>query len=63
MEGDDAVHRSIRCRRHLSADSRRSNRKPGIVDVAVGGVCSMAKSCDNLMFYLLEWIYFGKKAS
>ena len=57
MEGDDAVHRSICCRRQLSDDSRRSNGKPGIVDV--GGVCSMAKSRDNLMFYLLEWIYFG----
>ena len=56
MEGEDAVHRSIHCRRQLSADSR-SNGKPGIVDV--GGVCSMAKSCDNLVFYLLEWIYFG----
>ena len=31
----------------------------GFLHVAVGGVCSMAKSCDNLMFYLLEWIYFG----
>ena len=55
MEGDDAVHRSICCRRQLSADSRRSNRKL----VIVGGVCSMAKSRDNLVFYLLEWISFG----
>ena len=31
MEGDDGVHRSICCRRQLSlsADSRRSNGKPG----------------------------------
>ena len=59
MEGDDAVDRSICCRRQLSANSRRSNGKLGIVDV--GGVCSMAKSCvcDNLTFYLLEWLYFG----
>ena len=35
MEGDDALDRSICCRRQLSADSRRSNGKPGIVDVAV----------------------------
>ena len=28
MAGDDAVHRSICCRRQLSADSRRSNGKP-----------------------------------
>ena len=56
MEGDDGVHRSICCRRLLSADSRRSNGKPGIVDVAR---FAMAKSCDNLTFYLLEWIYFG----
>ena len=47
MEGDDAVHRSIRCRRQLSTDSLRSN-------IDVGGVCSMAKPCNNLMFYLLE---------
>ena len=35
MEGDDGVHRSICCRRLLSADSQRSNGKPGIVDVGV----------------------------
>ena len=68
MEDDDGVHRSICCRRLLSADSRRSNGKLGIVDVghldlvswwrfAVCGM-GMAKSCDNLTFYLLEWIYF-----
>ena len=57
MEGDEAMHRSICCRRQLSADSRRSNRKPGIVDVS--GVYSMANSHDNLMLYLLKWIYFG----
>ena len=34
MEGDDGVHRGICCRRLLSADSRRSNGKLGIVDVA-----------------------------
>ena len=61
MEGDDGGDRSICCRRLLSADSRRSNGKPGIVDVAHWwrfAVCGMAKSCDNLTFYLLEWIYF-----
>ena len=42
MEGDDGVHRSICCRRLLSADSRRSNGKLGIVDVAVGGVSLFA---------------------
>ena len=46
MEGDDGVHRSICCRQLLSADSRRSNGKPGVVAVAgvavgVGGVSSM----------------------
>ena len=46
MEGDDGVHRSICCRQLLSADSWRSNGKPGVVagvavGVAVGGVSSM----------------------
>ena len=41
MEGDDAVDRSICCRRQLSADSRRLNGKPGIVDVAPVGVCDV----------------------
>ena len=36
MEGDDGVHRSICCRRLLSADSRRSNGKAGIVDIGPG---------------------------
>ena len=40
MEGDDGVHRSICCRRLLSADSRRSNGKLGIVNV--GGVSPFA---------------------
>ena len=40
MEGDDGVHRSICCRQLLSADSRRSNGKPGIV-AGVGGGSSM----------------------
>ena len=59
MEGDDAVDRSICCRRQLSADSRRSNGKPGIVDVAVGRALRWRLRRDNLTFYLLEWIYFG----
>ena len=33
MEGDDAVHRSIRCRRQLCTDSWRLNGQPGIVVV------------------------------
>ena len=33
MEGDDGMHRSICCRRLLSADSRRSNGKLRVVDV------------------------------
>ena len=37
--------------------SRGAAAGVGIVDV--GGVCGIAKSCDNLTFYLLEWIYFG----
>ena len=66
MEGDEVMHRSICCRRQLSADSQRSNGKLGIVAVgvgrcrlAVGGVYRMANFRDNLMFYLLKWIYFG----
>ena len=59
---DDGVHRSICCRRLLSADSRRSNGKLGIVDVAFrclrhGEI--LCCGCDNLTFYLSEWIYFG----
>ena len=42
MEGDDAVDRSICSRRQLSADSRRSNGKPGIVDVALPPLVAFA---------------------
>ena len=63
MEGDDGVHRSICCRRLLSANSRRSNGKLGIVDVSLvafrGLRFAVSCGCDNLTFYLLEWIYFG----
>ena len=38
MEGGDGVHRSICCRRLLSADSRRSK----IVDIGPGGVSPFA---------------------
>ena len=38
------MHRRIRYRRQLSADSRRLNGKPGVV----AGVCSMAKLGHNL---------------
>ena len=41
MEGDDGVH-SICCRRLLSADSRRSNGKAGIVDIGPGGISPFA---------------------
>ena len=64
MEGDDAVHRSIYCRRLLSADSRRLNGSWGSLSLVVArwwrfAVCGMSKSYDNLTFYLLQWIYFG----
>ena len=42
MEGDDGVHRSICCRRLLSADSRGSNGKLGIIDIGPVGVLPFA---------------------
>ena len=65
MEGDDAVVRSICCRRQFSADSRRSNGKPGIVVPTL----TLPLRCprwwplrrDNLTFYLMEWIIFWNK--
>ena len=42
MEGDDGVHRSMCCRRLLSADSRRSNAGLLTLPVAVGGVSPFA---------------------
>ena len=40
-----------------TAGGRTGSR--GSLTLVPGGVCGMEKSRDNLLFYLLEWIYFG----
>ena len=61
MEGDDAVDRSICCRRQLSADSRRSNGKPGIVAVALPPLALVAFATCQLDVLLIGMDIFWNK--
>ena len=64
MEGDDGVHRSICCRQLLSADRQPEVEREGgdrCQTLTLPLPVAFRHACDNLTFYLLEWIYFGIK--